>query len=432
MKVRMDRRAFLAAGGVCAAALGARGAPVDAADRLRVGFIGVGNRGSQLLRSFLKLRQVEVAALCDVDARILEAAAKLVPGTPRLERDFRAVLDRADIDAVVISTPDHWHAIQCILACAAGKDVYIEKPLSMTVREGRAMVDAARRHGRVVQVGIQRRSSEIYARLVAMVRDGVLGKVTVGRAYRLSNMAPSGIGKAPDTDPPPWLDWDLWLGPRPYRPYRESIHPYKFRWWGRYSSQVANWGVHYFDAIRWAVGSRAPSAVVALGGVYAVDDDRTIPDTVEVVHELPEGCLAIFGQYEGSTNAAMRRGDIELRGTLGTAYPWGGGLEIVPERGGQFQSAEARMEPMDLKSAQSDATDAHTRNFIECVYTRRKPNADVEDGHRSTTFALLGNIALEARARIEWDADKEVITAPVEANEHLHYAYRAPWSLPEA
>src|SRR5262249_32834211 len=160
-------------------------------------------------------------------------------------------------------TPDHWHAIQVSMACGAGKDVYAEKPLSATVREGRRMVEAARKHDRVVQVGLQRRSSPLYARLAELVQSGAIGKVTLARTCFANNMTPTGIGVSPDSEPPAGLDWDMWLGPRPSRPFNDRIMPYKFRWWHLYSSQMANWGVHFFDAMRWIVGERAPASLSA-------------------------------------------------------------------------------------------------------------------------------------------------------------------------
>jgi predicted dehydrogenase len=430
MAGRSTRRTFLAAGGASIATAAARLHAAGANDRLGVGFVGVGNRGTQLMRSFLKQKDIDVVALCDVDRGILEDAAEIVARPAATLKDYRELVGRSDVDAVVIATPDHWHALQTIAACEAGKDVYVEKPLSITIVEGRAMVAAARRTRRIVQVGTHRRSSETYKRAVELVRGGGIGTVTVARAYRLSNMAPAGIGKAAPADPPAGLDWDRWLGPRPFEPYRATIHPYKFRWWDRYSSQAANWGVHYFDAIRWVVGAEAPRSVVALGGVYAVADDRTIPDTLEVTCELPGGCLVVFGQYEASGQAAIKGGDIEVRGTRGTAYVDEKWYEIVPERGGQFQDPAPRMDAVKVTGLDGDVTDQHVRNFLNCVWNRQRPHADVEEGHRSTTFSLLANIALAARARIEWDPAAERITSPAEANAFLHYEYRAPWKLP--
>ncbi len=181
---------------------------------------------------------------------------------------------------------------------------------------------------------------------MSRVSGGALGKVTVARTYRLSNMYPNGIGKAAPGDPPAGLNWDMWLGPRPARPFQATIAPYKFRWWDAYSSQIANWGVHYLDAIRWVLGEEAPASISAHGGRFAIDDDRTIPDTLEAVFEFASGRLALFGQYEASGNPALRSGEIEFRGTLGTAYSAERNFEFIAERGGQFQKEMPRTTPV--------------------------------------------------------------------------------------
>ena len=431
MDKKLSRRTFTKAGAAATMGL-ALTQPVrvlGANDRIRLGFIGVANRGGQLLSAFLSHADCEVAALCDVNRTTLAKANQRVEGKAATYEDFRKLIDRDDLDAVVIATPDHWHAIQTIAACDAGKDVYVEKPLAITVREGRRMVEAARRNVRVVQVGTHRRSSELYAQLADITTAGGIGKITVGRAYRLSNMYPGGIGRAEPSAAPEDLNWDLWLGPRPQRPFQESIAPYKFRWWHLYSSQMGNWGVHYLDAIRWLSGELAPASICAMGGRFAVDDDRTVPDTAEAVFEFASGRLAIFGQYEASGNPAMPRGEIEIRGTQGTAYIDTRTFEIVPERGGQFQDRAPRMKPMKVEANEvnHDLTCRHARNFLDCMRSREKPRADVEIGHRSTTFSLLANISLATKMRLEWDAEKEAITNSKEANDLLDYEYRKPW-----
>ena len=428
MSSTLTRRDFVRAATV--AAVGASASRVRGAnDRLRLGFIGVGNRGSQLLAATLSNPDVEVVALCDVYEPYVKQQAAKVGGPVDTYRDFRELLDRDDIHGVLIATPDHWHAIQTIMACESGKDVYVEKPLSVTIREGRRMVEAARRYRRVVQVGTHRRSSTLPPQLRQLVQDGVLGHVTVARCYRISNMFPHGIGRAEDCEPPEGLDWDLWLGPRAYRPFSPTIAPYKFRWHSPYSSQVANWGVHYLDAIRWVLGEEAPRSIVALGGRFAVDDLRDIPDTMEAVFELPSGCLLVFGQYEASNNPALRSGEIELRGPLGTVYASERSFEVLPEQAGQFGKPEPVADARTVKGLDGDLTALHIRNFLDCMRSRETPNADVEVGHRSTTFPLLANVALAERARIEWDPKHERILSPASANKHLHYEYRAPWKL---
>ena len=433
MSREMSRRMLVKAGGAALGWTAVRsGRVLGANERVRLGFIGVGNRGEQLLQAFRPHADAEVAGLCDVYVPYLDRANKLLGAKAATCRDFRKLLDRSDLDAVVVATPDHWHAIQTIAACRAGKDVYVEKPLSITVREGRRMVEVARQTGRVVQVGIHMRASTLYGQLAGLIAAGKIGKITVSRVYRLSNMAPSGIGRVRPSQAPADLDWDLWLGPRPARPFQENIAPYKFRWWHLYSSQVANWGVHFLDLIRWLTGETAPASVCAMGGRFGVDDDRTIPDTMEVTFEFASGRLAIFGQYEASGNPALPRGDVELRGTLGTAYLFYFGsprYQLVPERGGQFQDPKPRIEPAEAASRDGDLTVRHARDFLDCIKSRTLPQADVEVGHRSTTMSLLANISLATRKRLEWDAQREQFTDCPEANALLHYEYRSPWKL---
>jgi predicted dehydrogenase len=222
----------------------------------------------------------------------------------------------------------------------------------------------------------------------------------------------------------------MWPGPRPARPYQGNITPYFFRYWKQYSSQLANMGSHYLDVIRWLLDESAPASVSAMGGRYAVNDDRTIPDTMEVLWEFPSGGLAAFGQYEAGKNPVLVRGAIEMRGTDGTLYiENAGSFAVVPEHGGQFQTPGPRMDPIEEKEPDRDMDRRHTRNFLDCVKSRERPNADVEIGHRSTTFCLLANISLATRARLDWDAEREMVTNHQEANQLLHYEYREPWKL---
>jgi predicted dehydrogenase len=448
MSQGINRRVFSAGAFTAATAASlAPGRVLGANEQVRLGFIGVGNRGCQLLRGFLPHADAKIVALCDVYEPYLSGRydrldprfaglGKRIAQMPKLPedvvrvKDFRTILDRKDVDAVVIATPDHWHAIQTISACKAGKDVYIEKPLSMTIVEGRAMVEEARRNDRVVQVGTHRRSSRMYAGLAELVRSGAIGKVTVARAAFTSNMATAGIGHAPVSEPPEGLDWDLWLGPRPARPFQATIMPYKFRWWSLYSSQIANWGVHYFDAIRWLTGELAPESVSAHGGRFAVDDDRTVPDTAEVIFEHSSGMLTLFSHHEANGQPMLgRRAEIELQGTIGTLYVAGDRYEIVPERGGAFQDPAPKRKEEVVKASDRDLDQQAARDFLDCVKSRKRPNADIEEGHRSTTFAHLANIALATRLRLEWDAQAERFKNSEQANHMLHYEYRKPWSL---
>jgi len=410
---------------------------IGANERIRLGFVGVANRGGQLITAFTKHDDVEVAALCDVDATTLNRVRKQFDDKPFVSNDFHKLYERKDLDGIVLATPDHWHAIQTIDACKAGKDVYCEKPLCVTVLEGRKMVDAARKYNRIVQVGTHRRSAPHYMELAKQGVDNLVGFVTVGRSFRPSNMFPDGLGKAAPSEPPKDLDWDLWLGPRPERAFQATIAPYKFRWWDLYSSQMGNWGVHYLDAMRWLLGENAPMSVCAMGGRYVIDDDRTVPDTAEALFEFKKGRLLSFAQYEACGNPCMATderfrplGEVELRGTNGTLFINDGGWKVFPEYGGQFQKREARMEKKTGDGTPlSDTEKLHARNFLDCMRNRQTPNCDVEEGHRSTTMSLLANISLAVRQRLDWDPAAEKFIGNDAANQLLHYEYRAPWKL---
>ena len=454
----MERRAFLKQSAMTAAALTAASYNriLGANERIRVGFIGVGNRGSQLMLNFMDNADAEIAALCDVykpytsrdrsdvNKRWLSIGkvprmGEKFPQKPEQYTDFRKMLEEKSIDAVCIATPDHWHAIQTIQSIDAGKDVFVEKPLTITINEGRAMVNAEKNSDRIVQVGLNRRGSSIYQNLAPKVQQGLIGKVLTARAYRISNMYPDGIGNLAPEEPPTDFDWDMWLGPRKFRPYQYNIAPYFFRWWQSYSSQMGNWGVHYMDVIRWLMGEQAPSAVTAHGGKYVLTDDRTIPDTMEVSFEFKSGAVVQFHIYEGTSGSGVPGGEVELNGTKGTLIASQNGYKINPAWPGQFQDWKQLVEPQEetLKSQaahgdlniKENSTGNLIRNFLDCVKSRKQPLCSLEDGHRSTTFAHLANISLEMGKRIEWDAENERITNSHDANKLLHYDYREPWTL---
>ena len=437
MAEKISRRSFAKAGAATVFGLTALEAAnvLGANERVRLGFIGLGIRGSQLIAGFAQHADAQIAALCDVSGSTLdEANQKFTQGKATPFRDFRKMIDRKDLDGVVVATPDHWHAIQTITACKAGKDVYCEKPLSKTIREGRRMVEVARSTKRVVQVGTHRRSGLSYAAAAKLIASGKLGKVTVARSFDTTNMYPHGIGKAKPSDPPKDLDWEMWLGPRPLRPYQSTITPFKFRWWDLYATRFADNGVHFIDIMRWLTGDElGPTLVSALGGRFAVDDDRTIPDVMEGMFQFASGRLLTFAQYETSGNRAMpRQSFAEFRGTEGALYANDAGFEVFPEHGGRYQEdRQPRMKPIkqDFKEGYSQHLRDHTRNFLDCIKSRGKPRADVEIGHRSTSMALLANISLATQSTIHWDPQHEQIVSNPQANELLHYEYRKPWKL---
>ncbi len=448
MPIEIDRRTFTKGAATLGAfaALHPTSVALGANERVRLGFIGVGNRGDQLLDAFMVHKDAEVVALCDVYEPYLEAAQKKVGGQAKTYRDFRKLLDQPDLDAMVIGTPDHWHALQFVAACRAGKDVYVEKPLSLTIAEGRKMVEVAEETKRITQVGLHRRSTPFIREACELIQRGGIGKVTVAKCYHHRNESPMGIGNPADCDPPAGLDWDAWLGPAPKVPYNPNRCLYKFRWFYDYSGgQLTNFGTHYLDVIQWALGQDAPKAVFATGGKLAIDDNREVPDTMEAIWEY-DGTLVTFSQINANAAPGNNRGnEIEFRGTRGTMLiQEGSGSEIIPERvrtrelpalspiarqanADQGRAVKLESEGMNVRG-RSETAD-HARNFLDCLKSRQPANCPVAVGHRSTSATLLARIALIRRRYLTWDAKAERITNDAEANRLLAYEYRAPWRL---
>jgi predicted dehydrogenase len=450
MAREIDRRSFTqgaAAAAGWAAVQSARLSATGSNDRVRLGVVGVGNRGDQLLDAFMVHPDAQVVALCDVYEPYLEAARKKVGGQPRIYADFRKLLDQKDVDAVVIATPDHWHALQFLAACRAGKDVYVEKPLSLTIGEGQKMVAVAQETQRVTQVGLHRRSTGFIHDAVERIRAGEIGKVTVAKCFHLRNESPLGIGKPADCDPPAGLDWDLWLGPAPKVPYNPNRCLYKFRWFWDYSGgQLTNFGTHYLDVIQWALGQDAPRRVFALGGKYAIADNREIPDTTEVIWEYPGKTLVTMSQYNANNSPGNLKGwEIEFRGTKGTLLIHESqGYEVVPEKvrtrelpalspiarkenAEQSRATTIVGKPLVVKG-KANTTD-HTRDFLDCVKSRKPTNCPIAVGHRSTSATLLAKMALRCGRCLDWDGKTERVINDAEANRLLTYEYRAPWRL---
>jgi predicted dehydrogenase len=412
-----------------------RGARIRGAnDRVRVALIGAGRQGIGNMRNAMRHPDVDVAAVCDVYEPNLAKGVEAAPNAQRY-RDFRHVLDRKDIDAVIIGTPDHWHALQTVLACEAGKDVYVEKPISVCIGEGRKMVDAARKHRRIVQVGTQQRSGRHFQQAAELVKSGRLGKVTQVRTWNFGNEAPDGIGNPPDSDPPPDLDWDLWLGPapkRPFNPNRFGVSPERwstFRWfWDYAGGMMTDWGVHWLDIVQMAMGVDAPESVAAVGGKFALRDNRETPDTLLASFQYP-GFICTYENRSANAGALNGKGNGMLfHGTDATMFLDRQGFEIVPEKRKTGDATVERTEAMKVESSNSHAQD-HLLDFIDCVKTRRTPIADIEIGHRSTTTALLGTIAYRTGRRIQWDAARERIIGDKDAERYLMREYRRPWKL---
>jgi predicted dehydrogenase len=399
-------------------------------DRISLGFIGMGKMGRANLRYALGQENVNVVSVCDVYDRNLNWAVELTKGQAKGLRDFREVLADKSIDAVCISTPDHWHAYMTVEACKAGKDVYVEKPICVVVDEGVKMVQAARKYGRVVQAGTMQRSAEHFQKAADIVRSGQLGKVAFVRTWNYGNMPQEGIGNPPDSDPPAGLDWDMWLGPAPKRPFNENrwgIDPNDkwfshFRWfWDYAGGMMTDWGVHWLDIVQLAFNEEMPTTITALGGKYWLKDNRETPDTLEVVYEYPSGMIATYENRNSNAQSMFQKGGgILFHGTKATLFVDRSEYRIVPERGSD-------LEPATVK-ASSSGNKEHWANFLQCIRTREKPTSDIEKCQRSTTTCLLGNVALRSRLRLDFDPDKWTV-AQAEARKYLTREYRKPWKL---
>jgi predicted dehydrogenase len=422
---------------------GSRMAP---GDRIQVGMIGLGNFGAGNLQAFRRNPDVDVVAVCDVFEPNLEKGAQLAGGKARRYRDYRRLLDDRDIQAVVITTPEHWHAIMCIDACDAGKDVYVEKPASHNIRDGRLMVEAARRNNRVVQVGTQQRSGSHFQRAVKYVQEGRIGTVHYASVWNHSPM--SDPRRTVSGGPPPDLDWDMWLGPAPKLPYEEVWTVGRRGYWDFWGGMTTEWGTHLVDIVLWAMKAQGPLSTVAAGGRFLREWSQ-IPDTLEIIHEYPGFLLQhsilnhnTFG-LNGSPGAA-RFGSygIQFHGTKGTLFIDRSGFRITPQPVRQEEPDRPTPPPTtdsrepgfyykaEIFPEESDSSvqhGPHVRNFLDCVKSRRKPAADIEAGHYANTTCRLGNIAYRVGRRLRWDGAAERVLDDPEANKLVIGTYRAPW-----
>ena len=419
----MQRRVFLSQslGALALAQLSAqRLRAADAAsDKVRLGIMGLNGRGSDLARSFAGMPGVEIAYLCDVDSRALgktgEQVAQRQEHRAEQVSDFRRILDDQSVDALVIAAPDHWHAPATILACAAGKHVYVEKPDSHNPREGELMVTAARQHSRVVQLGTQRRSMPMQIEAIERLRSGEIGRVLFARGW-YNNARPS-IGRGKTGPIPSWLDYELWQGPAPEQPYRDNVVHYNWHWfwhWG--TGELGNNGIHALDVCRWGLGVDYPLSVTAGGGLYHYDDDQQTPDTHVVTYDFGGTGLTWEGRnwhrrgFEGNMFGMAFYGD---KGTLTTE---GDSYKIYEPDGKLRQEQKG-----------SDSQQPHLQNFVDCVRSGDRPRADIEEGHKSTLLCHLGNIAYRVGRTIRLDDAKHQIVGDNEASQLWGREYRAQW-----
>jgi predicted dehydrogenase len=426
----MQRRTFVA--GSLTGSLGFHILGAQRAKRYRTALIGSGWWGMNILTcGAIESGECEVVALCDVDENQLNAAMKkvqeLTRDQPRRYKDYRELLAREKPEIVIVATPDHWHALPTIAALEAGAHVYVEKPISHTILEGRAMVKAARAANRVVQVGLHRRVSPHNVSGMKFLRSGKLGKIGMVRAFVHSAGGPG--QPTPDSDPPPGLDWDFWCGPAPKRPFNKAIHPRGFRQFLDYANgTLGDWGVHWMDQILWITEEKYPRKVFSSGGRFIRRDSTDAPDTQVAVFEF-ESFLVTWEHRTYAGNEAEKAPlGCYFYGTEGTFHMgWLDGWTFYPAKKGQpVLHEEPKLGQPDNQNIRELWAD-----FLDAIRTGRRPVSDIENGYRSTNMCLLGMISYKLGRAITWDGEKEVIVGDPEANKLLRRAYRAPWKYPE-
>jgi predicted dehydrogenase len=472
-----DRRKFLASAGAAFTTSIFTGRVQGANDRIAVGFIGVGRQGNSNMNAAMREPSAQVAAICDVYQPNLEvtvATAKRNGHDPKTYKDFRGVLADKSIDAVLIATPDHWHALMTVEACKAGKDVYVEKPVCTYVDEAPKMVQAAQKYKRVVQAGTQSRSLGHMPAIQEVIKSGQLGKITFVRVKNYELEAETGIGNPADSTPPEGLDWNMWLGPAPYHAYNTNRFHQMYDGWSRFraywdysNGQIGDNGIHIIDLMQMSFMENAPTVVTALGGKTYLKDSRETPDTICVLYQYPEFIMAYEMRYGNAQSFGIPA--IAIHGSKGTmTFGLSSSYSIYAERdttqaatpaewkvgapfagiggagggarGGQAAPAAAptagrgggggapaeALKPTEQKTFQP--TQSHWGNFLECIRTRQRPIGDIEYVARSSVTALLGNVAMRSKVRVDYDP-KTWTSPQKEARAFMAYKYRAPWKL---
>jgi predicted dehydrogenase len=443
----MNRRDFLHAG---LAGLALSAAPLSwAADRKpRVGLIGCGWYGKCDLCRLIQVAPVDVVSLCDVDKKMLAEAADLVAERqaskkkPRTYGDYRDLLKEKDLDIVLVGTPDHWHALAMIAAVEAGADVYCQKPISVDVAEGQAMVAAARKHQRVVQVGTQRRSTpHLVEARDRVIKEGRLDKVGLVEVYCYYHMRAN--GNPPETKPPDYLDYEMWTGPAPLRPYDELPHK---RWWRTFMEYgngiVGDMCIHMLDMVRWMLDLGWPKRISSSGGILVQKGGKSnISDTQSAVFDF--GDLQVVWQHRtwGDSPDPKYPWGATFYGDKGTLKASVNGYDFMPPGKSEptlsgkavilDKYPEDKTEK-DIEIHVAEANRRHQLDFLKAIESRGKPVADIEEGHISTASCILANLAMKLGRTLAWDPEKQQVVGDEQANKLLRRPYRSPWVHPEA
>jgi len=451
----MNRRKFLqaSAAGLAGAVLSkSKGFAAELASaKKRVGLIGTGWYGKVDLLRLIQVAPVEVVSLCDVDKQLLAEAAEIVASrqlskkTPRTYSDYREMLKEKDLDIVLIATPDHWHALPMIAAVQAGADVYVQKPIGVDVVECQAMVAAARKHQRVVQVGTQRRSTHHLVEARELIQEGRLGRIGLVETYCYGRR---GISNPPDEPPPPQLDYEMWTGPAPMRPFNKNIHPRGWRSYMEYGNgTIGDMGIHMLDMARWMLDVGWPSRISSTGGNYFHKEGKpNVFDMQTATFDFGDLQMTWQHRHWGANPDPKYWWGANFYGEKGTLKASVYGFDFTPLDRGQpihreWNDADAKY-PVDSDRFPEDKTEkgieyhvapavrAHMKDLLQCSERRGRPVADISEGAASTAMCVLANLSLQLGRSLAWDADKGLVVGDEEANRLLARPYRAPWVHP--
>jgi predicted dehydrogenase len=455
-KGSMDRRDFLKAASAAGMTANLFTRRVHGAnDRIALAFIGLGAQGMGNLRNALAAQeQAQVVTLCDVYQPALDKAIAAVRAQngpdPKTVKDFREILADKSVDAVCISTPDHWHAYMSVEACKAGKDVYVEKPACVYLDEGPKMVEAARKYKRVVQGGTMQRSMPSFLKAKEIVASGALGQITWCKTWANGLAKREGFGKPADGNPPPGLDWDMWLGPAPKVPFNENrwgvgktTFPTFRYFWDYAGGAMTDWGVHFIDPLHQCLGEPMPLVITALGGRFWVQDNLETADTMTAVYQYPDFMMTYELRESCSTPMYGQGGATGIMGTEGMVVVTRSGCWLNPNRGSKLEPIEftvgrpggaspgAKPAPGQAQAQASPErrqVSDHWKDFFDCIKTRQKPTSDIENLVRSSSVCLLGNVSMRAKTRLDFDEKTFTVRQP-EARPFTRINYRAPWKL---
>jgi predicted dehydrogenase len=405
---------------------------VAASDKINVGVIGCNGQGFSDLSAFLENPEVECIALCDVDDTVLNRRASNVEKIrgkkpANLYKDWRKLIDNKDINLVIVGTPDHWHCIQMVSACEAGKDVYCEKPIGRTIEECNLMVKAAEKYKRIVQVGQWQRSDPHWQDAVNFINSGKLGKIRLVRVFSYQGWCPS-IPILADEPVPAGVDYDMWLGPATKRPFNRNRFHFTFRWfWDYAGGLMTDWGVHLLDYALYGMKVTAPKSIMAMGGKYGYPDDACeTPDSLQTLYEF-DGFNVLWDHAIGIDDGGYGRNHgLGFVGENGTLVVDRGGWEVIPEK----VNGKIRMEGVPLKKGTNQGLKNHVRNHLDCIASRNpNTNASIQIGAHIAKFSALGNIAYRTGKKLVWDGTR--FTNDTDANKYLVPSYRDPWKLPK-